>query len=41
MKQNLENTAVAILATLVLVIFIAPVLDALLDTIAYAIVGGR
>ena len=41
MKQNLENTAVAIMVTLVLVIFIAPVLDALFDTIAYAIVGGR
>lgn len=37
MKRNLENTAVAILATLVLVIFIAPVLDGIMQAIAEAI----
>ena len=37
MKQNLENTAVAIMVTLVLVIFIAPVLDGIMQAIAEAI----
>ncbi len=37
MKGSLEHTGLAILVTLVLVIFVAPVLDGILQAIAEAI----